>query len=48
MQFVKQYATHKVLYNGEVKEGKMMGHWRLESFQSVKGEWKMWPVGSGH
>ena len=48
VQFVKQYATHKVLYNGEVKEGKMMGHWRLESFQSVKGEWKMWPVGSGH
>ena len=48
VQFVKQYATHKVLYNGEVKERKMMGHWRLESFQSVKGEWKMWPVGSGH
>lgn len=47
VQFVKQYATHSVLYEGEVKGVQMMGRWRLEDYPTIKGEWAMWPVGGG-
>ena len=47
MQFAKQYARHRVLYEGAVKGVQMMGRWRLESSPSIKGEWAMWPVGGG-
>ncbi|KAM7424878.1 hypothetical protein ABFA07_023620 [Porites harrisoni] len=47
VQFAKQYARHRVLYEGAVKGVQMMGRWRLESSPSIKGEWAMWPVGGG-
>jgi len=44
VQFVKQYARHRVLYDGEVMGVQMVGRWKLESNHSINGDWAMWPI----
>lgn len=44
VHFVKEYATHRVIYNGEVMGVQMVGRWRLETAPQVNGDWAMWPI----
>lgn len=44
VQFLKAYAGHNVVYEGEAKGMQMTGHWWLEDAPDVKGDWAMWPA----
>ena len=44
MHFVKDYARHRVMYNGEVMGVQMVGRWRLETAPNINGDWAMWPI----
>lgn len=44
VQFVKDYGTHRVLYEGQVMGVQMSGRWKLETHWNVNGEWAMWPI----
>ena len=44
VQFVKQYARHWVLYDGEVMGVQMVGRWKLETNYNVNGDWALWPI----
>ena len=44
MRFLKAYATHNVVYEGEIKGTKMEGHWWLETHPDCKGDWAIWPA----
>jgi len=44
VRFLKAYATHNVVYEGEIKGTKMEGHWWLETHPDCKGDWAIWPA----
>lgn len=44
VQFVKDYGTHRVLYEGQVMGVQMLGRWKLEPNPDISGEWAMWPI----
>lgn len=44
VQFVKDYGTHRVLYEGQVMGVQMVGRWKLEPNPDISGEWAMWPI----
>lgn len=44
VQFIKDYGTHEVVYEGQVLGAQMMGRWWLEADESIKGGWALWPA----
>ena len=44
MQFIKDYGSHEVVYEGQVLGAQMMGRWWFEADESTQGDWALWPA----